>query len=95
MRGHGNVTGIDAVIAWQTGYPFGVNFSRSYPRFNPGEYTAVDALSRGEVDAALVAASDPVAVFPKRAIERLKQIPLIALDTHESETTKAAKNLVA
>jgi formylmethanofuran dehydrogenase subunit B len=91
MRGHGNVTGIDAVLAWQTGYPFGVNFSRGYPRFNPGEYTAVDVLSRGEADAALVAASDPVAVFPRRAIERLKQIPLIALDTHESETTKVAK----
>ncbi len=91
MRGHGNVTGIDAVLAWQTGYPFGVNFSRGYPRFNPGEYTAVDVLSRGEADAALVVASDPVAVFPRRAIERLKQIPLIALDTHESATTKVAK----
>jgi formylmethanofuran dehydrogenase subunit B len=91
MRGHGNVTGIDAVIAWQTGYPFGVNFSRSYPRFNPGEFTAVDMLSRGETDAALIAASDPVAVFPRAAIERLKQIPLIALDTHESITTQVAK----
>ena len=91
MRGHGNVTGVDAVVAWQTGYPFGVNFSRGYPRFNPGEYTAVDVLSRGEADAALIAAADPVAVFPRAAIERLKQIPVIALDTHESETTKVAK----
>lgn len=91
MRGHGNVTGIDAVLAWQTGYPFGVNFSRGYPRFNPGEFTAVDLLSRGEADAALVLASDPVAVFPRTAIARLKQIPLIAIDTHESATTKVAK----
>jgi len=91
MRGHGNVTGIDAVLAWQTGYPFGVNFSRGYPRFNPGEFTAVDLLSRGETDAALIVASDPIAVFPRRAIERLKEIPLIAIDTHESETTKVAK----
>jgi formylmethanofuran dehydrogenase subunit B len=91
MRGHGNVTGIDAVLAWQTGYPFGVNFSRGYPRFNPGEFTAVDVLTRDEVDAALIVASDPVAVFPRWAIKRLLEIPLIALDTHESETTKAAK----
>jgi formylmethanofuran dehydrogenase subunit B len=91
MRGHGNVTGIDAVIAWQTGYPFGVNFSRGYPRFNPGEYTAVDMLCRGETDAALIAASDPVAVFPRPAIQRLTRIPLVALDTHESATTKVAK----
>jgi formylmethanofuran dehydrogenase subunit B len=91
MRGHGNVTGIDSVLAWQTGYPFGVNFSRGYPRFNPGEFTSVDLLSRGEADTVLVIASDPVAVFPKRAIEQLKQTPIVALDTHESETTKMAK----
>jgi formylmethanofuran dehydrogenase subunit B len=91
MRGHGNVTGIDSVLAWQTGYPFGVNFSRGYPRFNPGEFTSVDLLSRGEADAVLVIASDPVAVFPKRAIEHLKRTPIVALDTHESETTKLAK----
>ena len=36
VRGHGNVTGADNVVSWQTGYPFGVNFSRGYPRFNPG-----------------------------------------------------------
>lgn len=91
MRGHGNVTGIDSVLAWQTGFPFGVNFSRGYPRFNPGEFTAVDLLTRGETDAALVIASDPIAVFPRRAIEHLKRIPIVALDTHESETTKVAK----
>ena len=32
VRGHGNVTGADNVVSWQTGYPFGVNFSRGYPR---------------------------------------------------------------
>lgn len=90
MRGHGNVTGIDSVLAWQTGYPFGVNFSRGYPRFNPGEFTAVDMLVRREADAALVVAADPVATFPRRAQAHLAQIPLIALDTHESETTKTA-----
>ena len=36
-RGHGNVTGADNVVAWRTGYPFGVNLARGYPRFNPGE----------------------------------------------------------
>ena len=87
MRGHGNVTGIDSVLAWQTGYPFGVNFSRNYPRFNPGEFTMVDVLSRGEADAALIIASDPFANLPDIVRNRLRQIPTIALDTHESETT--------
>ena len=40
-RGHGNVTGADNVVAWRTGYQFGVNHARGYPRFNPGEYTTV------------------------------------------------------
>lgn len=94
MRGHGNVTGIDNVLSWQTGYPFGVNFSRGYPRFNPGEFTAVDVLGRGEADAALIVASDPVATLPRVAGQRLAQIPTVALDTHGSETTKVARVVI-
>lgn len=90
MRGHGNVTGIDNVLAWQTGYPFGVDFSLGYPRFNPGEFTVVDLLGRGEADAALVVAADPVSSLPAGAVRHLLRIPLVALDTHESETTRAA-----
>jgi formylmethanofuran dehydrogenase subunit B len=91
MRGHGNVTGVDSVMAWQTGYPFGVNFSLGYPRFNPGEFTMVDVLSRGEADAAMIVASDPVANLPEAVRTRLREIPMIALDTHESETTQVAR----
>jgi formylmethanofuran dehydrogenase subunit B len=91
MRGHGNVTGIDNVLAWQTGYPFGVNFSLGYPRFNPGEYTVVDVFSRGEADAALIVASDPVSSLPDRAARRLAQVPTITLDAHESETSRIAR----
>ncbi len=91
MRGHGNVAGVDNVLAWQTGYPFGVNFSLGYPRFNPGEFTVVDLLSRRETDAALVVAADPVSSLPAKAVRRLEEIPLIALDTHESETTRSAR----
>jgi formylmethanofuran dehydrogenase subunit B len=91
MRGHGNVTGVDNVLGWQTGYPFGVNFSRGYPRFNPGEFTVVDVLRRNEADAALIIASDPVASLPPKAVRRLTEIPMIVLDTHESETTRIAQ----
>lgn len=91
MRGHGNVTGVDNVLAWQTGYPFGVNFSLGYPRFNPGEYTVVDIFSRGEADAALIVAADPVSSLPGNIVQRLSEIPTIALDTHESETTRNAR----
>jgi formylmethanofuran dehydrogenase subunit B len=94
MRGHGNVTGGDTVISWQTGYPFGVNFNRGFPRFNPGEFTTVDVLVRGEADAALIVASDPASNFPRKAIERLKEIPVIALDPKSTETTEIARVVI-
>jgi formylmethanofuran dehydrogenase subunit B len=71
VRGHGNVTGADNVVSWQTGFPFAVNFSRGYPRFNPGEFTTVDLLTRGEADAALVIASDPASNFPRSRLARV------------------------
>ena len=75
MRGHGNVTGADMVIRWTTGYPFGVNLSRGYPRFNPGEFSTVDLLVRGDNDAALILGADPGATMPQPAIEHLRRIP--------------------
>jgi formylmethanofuran dehydrogenase subunit B len=84
------VTGGDAVVTWRTGYPFGVNLARGYPRFNPGEYTAADVLARREADAALIVASDPMANFSQPAREHLKTIPYIALDPKESPTTRHA-----
>jgi formylmethanofuran dehydrogenase subunit B len=91
MRGHGNVTGADNVVSWSTGYPFGIHLGAGYPRFNPGEFTTVDLLVRGEADAALVIAADPAANFPQAAIEHLKRIPTIVLDPQLSETAKIAR----
>ena len=90
MRGHGNVTGADNVVTWQTGYPFGVNMSRGYPRFNPGEYTTSDTLARREADAAMLIACDPMANFSQPAREWLKSIPYIALDPKDTPTTRSA-----
>ncbi len=91
VRGHGNVTGADNVVSWQTGFPFGVNFSRGYPRFNPGEWTTADLLARGEADAAMIIASDPAANFAKAAIEHLRRIPVITLDPKTSITSQLAR----
>jgi formylmethanofuran dehydrogenase subunit B len=91
MRGHGNVTGADNVVSWSTGYPFGVNLGRGYPRFNPGEFTTVDLLSQGEADAALIIAADPAANFPQPAIEHLKRIPIVVLDPQLSDTARIAR----
>lgn len=89
-RGHGNVTGADNVVTWRTGYPFGVNLGRGYPRFNPGEYTASDVLARKEADAAMIIASDPMANFSQPAREHLASIPYVAFDPKVTPTTKHA-----
>jgi formylmethanofuran dehydrogenase subunit B len=90
LRDSGNLIGADSVLTWRTGYPFGVNLSRGYPRFNPGEYTAEEMLSRGEVDAALVVADDPMSSLSRAAREHLARIGLVALDARETATTRAA-----
>ena len=78
------------MVSWQSGYPFGVSRGRGYPRFNPGEFTTADTLARGEADAALIVASDPMGNFSQPAREHLAKIPYVSLDPKETATTKHA-----
>ena len=86
MRGHFNVAGADVVSTWQSGYPYAVDFSLGYPRYNPGETSCVDILLRGESDASLVIAADPGSNFPKKAVEHMVRHPLIVIDPHMNAT---------
>jgi formylmethanofuran dehydrogenase subunit B len=90
MRGHFNVTGANVVSTWQTGYPYAVDFSRGYPRYNPGETSVVDILARDDSDASLVIASDPVAHFPKMPAGNLVKNPLIVIDPETTATSLMA-----
>jgi len=80
MRGHFNVTGANTVFAWQTGYPYAIDFSQGYPQFNPGENTAVDLLRRGDNDATLVISADPGAHFPSVVMQNMMKHPLITIN---------------
>ena len=80
MRDLGNDVGADNVMSWLTGYPVGVDFSRGYPRSNPGEFTAVDLLARREADAALIVAADPWSTMPEAAVEHLETMPHVVID---------------
>jgi len=91
MRGHGNVTGADVVLRYTTAFPFGINLSRGYPRFNPGEFSTIDLLVRGDNDATLVLGADPGATMPKPAIEHLKRTPTIVLDPKVTHTSRLAR----
>lgn len=90
VRQRGNVTGADKVVAWQTGYPFCVNLSRGYPRYNPGEYNTSLQLARGEADAALIVGNDPMPDFTPAAREHLRRIPYIALSADETDIAREA-----
>jgi formylmethanofuran dehydrogenase subunit B len=81
MRGSGDVTGADMVLAWQTGYPFSVNLARGYPRYNPGEYSAQDVLERREADACLLVGSHGTQRLSQGARSHLSEIPTIVLDS--------------
>jgi formylmethanofuran dehydrogenase subunit B len=85
LRIPGDVSGADSVLCWQTGYPFAVNLNRDYPRYNPGEYSAVDLLLRQEVDAAVIIGSESLDDFPAQAIEALERLPTIVLDYPHAE----------
>jgi len=91
MRGHGNVTGADVVLRYTTGYPFGISMTRGYPRFNPGEFSTVDLLVRGDNDAALILGADPGATMPQPAIDHLARIPTIVLDPKVTHTSRLAR----
>jgi formylmethanofuran dehydrogenase subunit B len=80
MRGHFNVTGANVVFAWSTGYPYALDFSQGYPQYNPGEFTTIDLLRRGDNDASLVISADPGAHFPKVAVQNMLKHPLITIN---------------
>lgn len=94
MRGHYNVAGANTVTTWQTGYPYAVDFSRGYPRYNPGEFTSVDMFAKGEVDSSLIIASDPVSNFPVDSARHIFKIPIIALDQKSTPTTMVSNVVI-
>lgn len=91
MRGHYNVAGANKTSTWQTGYPYAVDYSRGYPRYQPGEYSTVDLLARGEVDVLLNIAADPAAHFPLDVVKHLGRIPIINIDPKRSMTSLLAE----
>ncbi|ABR55556.1 molybdenum containing formylmethanofuran dehydrogenase, subunit B [Methanococcus vannielii SB] len=90
IRGHCNVAGFNVLASYLYGFPFGLDFARGYPRYNPGEYTANDVLREKEVDAALIMASDVGAHYPQESVSHLKDIPVITLDIAPCPSTSVA-----
>ena len=88
LRDDGNARGAEDVLAWQTGLAAAVSFARGHPR---EELSAAELLARGDVDAALVVASDPLEHLPATAAERLRELPIVVVDARATATSQAAR----
>jgi len=94
MRGHYNVNGFNQVCTWETGYPFCVDFADGSAKYNPGETGSNDLLNTKECDGMMVVASDPGAHFPQKALQRMAEIPVIAIEPHRTPTTELADVII-
>ena len=83
LRADGNARGAEDVLTWKTGFASAVSFARGFPREAP---RVAALLERGEVDAALVVAADPLEELP-----RLRGLPMVAVDALETATSRAAR----
>jgi formylmethanofuran dehydrogenase subunit B len=85
-----NAVGAAQVATWQTGFPGALSFARGYPQYLPGEATAAALLGRGEVDAVLVLAADPLPHLSPAAASYWRSIPTIVLDDRNTATRQGA-----
>lgn len=81
LRAGGNRSGADAVLTWQTGYPFAVDFARGYPSYRP-HAGAAPLLAAREIDAALVVGAP--ATLPDAIAQGLATVGTIVLGPRAS-----------
>jgi len=77
IRGGGNRSGADVVFVAQTGYPFAVDFTRGYPRYDPHASSACAVLQRREADAILFV-GDAMAA-PRETVGALSAVRTVAI----------------
>src|SRR2546428_474610 len=84
LRGGGNRSGADAVLTWQTGFPFAVDFARGYPSYQP-QAGAATLLGGGDVDAALVVGTP--ATLPVSVATGLAPVRSVVIGARASAAT--------
>src|SRR5216110_1446103 len=84
LRGGGNRSGADAVLTWQTGFPFAVDFARGYPSYQP-QAGAATLLGGGDVDAALVVGTP--ATLPVSVATGLARVRSVVIGPRASAAT--------
>jgi formylmethanofuran dehydrogenase subunit B len=79
LRAGGNSVGAEAVLTSHTGYPFAVDYSRGYPRYQPG---ARGIARIGGFRSVLVVGSP---LLPEPARAKLSSLPTIAIGPRASQ----------
>jgi formylmethanofuran dehydrogenase subunit B len=91
LRGGGNRTGAEAVMTWQTGFPFAVDFSRGFPRYQPDRRGA-ELFGQRSFAAGLVTGA-PASV-PEAVRLGLAGTPTILVGPRASESTLPARVVI-
>jgi formylmethanofuran dehydrogenase subunit B len=86
-----NTMGFNQTASSLYGYPFGLDFSRGYPRYNPGEFTLVNLLREKDIDAALLVSSNMDAILPAACAEHLAEMPIISIDAFQCPMTMLSR----
>jgi formylmethanofuran dehydrogenase subunit B len=73
LRAGGNRAGAEAVLTWQAGYPFAVDYSRGYPRYTPNA-RGLSRLAGGAFQAALVVGAAALEDSVRSALSRVSTI---------------------
>lgn len=81
LRGGGNRNGFESVLAWQTGYPFAVDFSCGYPSYAADE-TAAERLARGRYRSVLIIGNP--ATIPPAVTRRLGDVTTVVVGPRAS-----------
>src|SRR5438034_1441754 len=89
LRGGGNRSGADAVLTWQTGFPFAVDFARGYPSYQP-QAGAATLLGGGNVDAALVVGTP--ATLPVSVATGLARVRSVVIGARASAATRSEEH---
>ena len=79
----GNAAGAENVLTWQTGYPWAVNLRAAIPASIQVSTRLLRFSSRGEADAALIIAGDPMSHLGEKARGHLSRIPTIVVGSRD------------
>jgi len=85
LRAGGNRSGADSVLVAQTGFPYAVDFTRGYPRYDPAGDPLAGLTQDHNVDVALVVGS--AYQVPPRLATALRGITTILIGPRATEST--------